>query len=92
MSLKVPNGLLTALNLLRFHGLLLGKRLKYAAVGCISEIHYSQKMSLCDNMRHTFQRKYRVFLACCEISKSTPTPEIARAAQLVSRSDVGHPA
>lgn len=91
MSLKVPNGLLMALNLLRSHGLLLGKRLKYAAVGCISEIYY-EKMSLCDNMRHTFQRKYRVFLACCEISKSTPTPEIAQAAQLVSQSNVGPPA
>lgn len=72
MLLKVLNGLLMLLNLLLSHGLLLGKCLKYAAVGCISEIHYLQKMSLYDNMGQTFQSKYRVFLTCCEISKSTP--------------------
>lgn len=90
MSLKVPNGLLMALNLLS-HGLLLGKCLKYGAVGCISEIYHSQKISVCDNTRHTFQSKCRVFLTCWEISKSTPTPEVAQAAQLV-HSEVGHPA
>ena len=80
-----------ALNLLLSHGLLLGKCLKYGAVGYISEIYHSQKISVCDNTRYTFQSKCGVFLTCWEISKSTPTREIAQAAQLV-RSDVGHPA
>lgn len=91
MSLELPNGLLMALNLLLSHGLPLGKCLKYGAVGCISEIHHSQKMSLCDNTRHAFQSKCGVFLTCWETSKSTSTPEIAQATQLV-RSNVGHPA
>lgn len=72
------------LNLLLSHRLLLGKCLKYEAVRCISEIHYLQKTSLYDNMRQTFQSKYRAFLTCCKISKSTPTPEIAQ--------DAGHTA
>lgn len=89
--LKVLNALLEALNLLLSHGLLLGKYLYCGAVGCISELYHSQEMSECDNMRHTFQSKCRIFLTCWEMIKSTPTPETAQAAQLVC-SDMRYPA